>query len=61
MNEVKGVQTALENGAKPDGLSKGLRTPLHTAAMKGNLQMVRLLCDYHANTNLRSLLDKGDM
>ncbi|KAK4316320.1 hypothetical protein Pmani_012504 [Petrolisthes manimaculis] len=58
-NNVAGVQTALKNGAKVDGHSKGLRTPLHTAASKGNLQLVKVLCDYNANTNLRSLLDKG--
>ncbi|KAK3875803.1 hypothetical protein Pcinc_019337 [Petrolisthes cinctipes] len=58
-NNVAGVQTALENGARVDGHSKGLRTPLHTAALKGSLQLVKVLCDYNANTNLRSLLDKG--
>lgn len=56
---TEGVKDALTNGAKVDGTSRGLRTPLHNAARNGHLDMVKILCDYQANLRLRSLLDKG--
>lgn len=54
------VKTALAHGAAVDGVSRGLRTPLHNAARKGYLDIVKLLCDHSANLRLRSLLDKGE-
>ncbi|XP_042226074.1 ankyrin-1-like isoform X2 [Homarus americanus] len=55
----QGVQEALAQGAAVNGSSKGLRTPLHHAALHGNLAIVHLLCDHNANIKVRSLIDRG--
>ncbi|KAG7166799.1 serine/threonine-protein kinase Nek1-like 1 [Homarus americanus] len=54
----QGVQEALAQGAAVNGSSKGLRTPLHHAALHGNLAIVHLLCDHNANIKVRSLIDR---
>ena len=49
------VNLLLQRGASVDGRpSADVPTPLHLAAWKGNLKMVkRLVEDYHADPNLK--------
>lgn len=54
-NDVTNAQLALEQGACPDIYInfRGCTAPLHVAAQKGNIQMVKLLLAYKANPNMR--------
>jgi uncharacterized protein len=45
------VKTLLEHGAKPNVLSRELRTPLQAAALAGNTEVVRLLLAHGAQVN----------
>jgi len=58
MNAVSGRRTdrvrwLLQHGADPNR-NDDWWTPLHMAAANGELEMVRLLLDYHADASIRS-------
>ncbi|XP_042225932.1 ankyrin-3-like isoform X2 [Homarus americanus] len=59
--DLEAVKEALQGGVPVDGVETepGGRTPLHQAAITGNLQLVRLLCDHRADLHLTSNQDEG--
>ena len=53
--KVKSVELCIEHGAHINGQSATLMTSLHIAAMKGDLEIVKILCkkgaDLHTKDN----------